>query len=319
MGTLALAEPNEPFEIVRLWLADDGTIDVIACLKPEPVDIADKPRLVLCLGASESMRWMYGGTTASDSRPNLMQLAARRLGAIACGIARYEKVTMVYWAAGPGGSQTEEIGEFDETGCRAVLIGGPGAHAMGDGTRLLPAIRYVVEDVCDGAGQTVGVIITDGIIEDEEACVDYCRKLGEPLVARGQAKGLKLELMAVGPEVDEDQLMRFEDMFEGTPLANAVDIWSYESLAVKLEDVEDVINERFGRLEWQIEEAERDAMADTVVAASGSVLDGKGNEVERFEPLTGLIRFVLPAGSTSFTIRTPNGEVSQDITEALKP
>jgi hypothetical protein len=57
---------------------------------------------------------------------------------------------------------------------------------------------------------------------------------------------------------------------------------------------------------------------DTIIADSGSVLDSSGNEIKSFsDGLPGKFRFVLPKGESSFTIHTPGGDVTQDVSELL--
>ena len=82
-------------------------------------------------------------------------------------------------------------------------------------TKLLPAIRLCVEQVAAGADWTIGVIVTDGIIEDEKDCIAYCLRAGREM-AGGRRKPIKLILIGIGEEVDEAQLERFDDMFENT-------------------------------------------------------------------------------------------------------
>jgi hypothetical protein len=107
--------------------------------------------------------------------------------------------------------------------------------------------------------------------------------------------------------VDEGQLEELDDMFEGTDLEDKVDIWSH-GIAAEMKDEADILGVLFGEL----------ASEDMTVADSGSVLDANGNEVASFpDGLPAKIRFTLPKGCTSFTVHTPRGDVSQDISQAL--
>jgi len=150
------------------------------------------------------------------------------------------------------------------------------------------------------------VIITDGIIEDEEPSMKYCMQLGKEIAA-GKRKPLKLVLIGVGEEVDAGQLERFDDMFEGTDLEGKVDLWSH-GIAASMKDEADIIAVLFGELMTE----------ETIVAPSGSVLDGNGSEIASFsDGLPGKFDFKLPKGCKAFTVHTPRGDVTQDISEAL--
>ncbi|MBU1625901.1 hypothetical protein KKB18_00875 [bacterium] len=232
----------------------------------------------------------------------------RKLGEILCPITKNGKVSMLYWALGPGGHDIEEIDEFNTTGCVSASITGPKRGNWGTGTQLLPAIKYIVENVFEKTDWTMGVIITDGIIEDEEACIKYCLQLGKKLDAEGKADKLKLVLIGVGEEIDEGQLERFDDMFEGTELEDKVDIWSH-GIASSMQEESDIIAVLFGELMNE----------EMIVADSGRVLDSNGREIISFpDGLPGKFRFILPKGCPSFTVHTPSGDVAQDISEVLR-
>ena len=147
----------------------------------------------------------------------------------------------------------------------------------------------------------------DGIIKDEEDCMKYCMKVEKELAA-GKRKDLKLVLIGVGEEVDEGQLERFDDMFEGTDLEDDVDIWSH-GIAAHMRDESDIIGVLFGELMTE----------ELIVAPSGSIIDANDNEVMSFpDGLPGKFRFVLPKGCASFTVHTPSADVTQDISEVLE-
>lgn len=282
---------------------------IVVCFMPDPDTLVGEgdSRAVLALDASKSMREMFGGQSVFDAKPNYVEMIARKLGEILSGITKSGKVNMLYWALNPGGTDTEGIGEFDTAQCASADISGPKQHKMGTGTQMLPAIKYIVEDVFEKSEWTMGVIITDGIIEDEEACIKYCMVLGKKLVAENKTDKLKLVLIGVGEEVDEGQLERFDDLFEGSDLEDDVDIWS-SGMAASMKNESDIIGVLFGELMSE----------DIDVAPSGSVLDSNGNEIKSFpDGLPGKFNFVLPAGNTSFTVHTPKGEVTQSISEVL--
>jgi len=83
----------------------------------------------------------------------------------------------------------------------------------------------------------------------------------------------------VGEEVDEGQLERFDDMFEGTDLEEDVDIWTH-GIAASMQDESDILGVLFGEL----------ISEETMVADSGSVLDANGNEIKSFPKLPRIYR-----------------------------
>lgn len=308
-----ISRPERPLADVNVLPQKDGSHEVVVCFTPD-IDILvgeGESRVVLALDASRSIKSMFGGGVFGDN-PNYAQAVARKLGAILCGVSRSGKVAMMYWAL-KAGDATEIIGEFDETKCAAANIGGPkNSKDWGKGTHLLPTIKHIAETVDKGSDWTMGVIITDGVIEDEEACVKYCLQLGKKLktdIAAGTRKkdSFKLVLIGVGEEVDEGQLERFDDMFEGTDLEGDIDLFSH-GVAASMQEETDILAVLFGELMDE----------EMVVAASGSVLDDDGNEIASWsDGLPGKFRFTLPKGRSSFTVHTPKGDVTQDISEAV--
>lgn len=303
-----VARPNRPLADVNLLPQKDGSHEVVVCFLPDVESLVGEgdSRAVLALDASRSIKDQFGVGGIFDAKPNYVQGVARKLGEILAGVTRTGKVSMLYWAMGPGGGETEVIGEFDAQTCLKTNITGPKKkNGWGTGTRMLPAVKYVVEDVGKDADLTLGVIITDGIIEDEADCMTYCMKLGEAIV-QGKHKQVKLVLIGVGAQINEEQLAKFNDMFETTPLKGKVDLWA-SGVAADMRDESDIIGVLFGEL---INE-------ETVIADSGRVVS-KGLELKNFsDGLPGKFRFILPKGHNEFTIETPSGSVAQDVTEAL--
>ena len=300
-----IARPIKPLADVNVLDAQpDGSREVVVCFMPDPDVLVGEgeSRAVLALDASRSIKTMFGVGSVFGGEPNYVELVARKLGEILCGVTRAGKVSMLYWAIAAGGDQIELIGDFDEAGCRSADITGP--NNWGTGTKLLPPLKHIVETVGKGSDWTMGVVITDGFIEDHEDCVKYCMQIGKELVA-GTRKELKLVLIGVGEEVDEGQLQKLDDMFEETDLD--VDIWSH-GIAASMRDESDIIAVLFGELMTE----------DLKVADSGSVLDADGNELAPFpDGLPGKFRFILPKGCTTFTVHTARGDVTQDVSEVV--
>ena len=240
-----------------------------------------------------------------EDKPNYVELVSRKVGEILCDVTKQGTVAMMYWALGREGELLQDIGEYKTSDCATADISGPSENNWGWGTKILPPIKAIVEEHFNTVEATIGVIITDGIIQDEKEAMDYCMELGKRLVAENKTDSFKLVLIGVGDDVDANQLVKFDDMFEETDLEDDVDIWSH-GVASEMKDEADILNVLFGEM----------MSADTIIADSGSVLDSNGNEIKSFsDGLPGKFSFVLPQGESSFTIHTPEGDVTQDVSE----
>lgn len=310
----SISRPNKPLAKVNIYDAQkDGSRDVEVCFLPDPGVLVGEgnSKAVLGLDASRSMKKMYGGNQGpfdTGGAPNYVQGVARKLGDILCNVSKTGKVTGFYWAMNPPGDATQIFGEYDPSGWASVNVVGPKKLIeWGAGTKLLPAIRIVCEQVHKDSEWTMGVIITDGIIEDEADCIAYCIKLGKGLAA-GKTKPIKLVLIGVGEEVDEGQLERFDDMFEETDLKGQVDLWS-TGLVASMQDESDILGVLYGELMDE----------NTTIAPSGRVEGGSGCELKSWtDGLPGKFRFTMPKGETSFVIHAGGKAVEQDCSEIIK-
>ena len=294
--------PTEPLADVNVLPRADGSTEIVACFMPQD-PLGEGAEAVLAIDGSRSMSDMFGGGIFA-AEPNYVQAVARKTGELLTGLTRSGAVTMLFWALGPGGSQVREIGTFDKAGCGNAEIDKP--DNMGTGTQLLPVLKYICDKVNPNAGMTLGVVITDGILEDVDAYKQYSQQVGQE-VADGRRNALKLVLIGVGSEVDEGQLEDLDDLFEGTPLKGKIDLYS-SGIASSMKKEYEIRGAIFGEL----------AREDKIIAPSGSILDSDGNVVKDCaDGLPEKLRFVLPAGATAFTIHTPHGDVTQDITEGL--
>lgn len=301
-----LARPTRPLADVNLLPRQDGSHEVVVCFMPDPDLLVGEgeSRSFLALDASTSLKRMYGFGGPFGGDPNYVQAVARKLGATLCAVSKTGKSSAVYWAVGTDGSRLEEIGEFDEPGWEGLSITGPRREKWGKGTKLLPAIRHGVEQIALGSELTIGVVLTDGIIEDEKECTDYCLKIGREM-ASGRRSRVKLILIGIGHEVDEGQLERFDNMFEGTGID--YDLWSH-GMVESMQDEADILAVLYGEL---IDE-------DTTVASSGRVEDASGRQLAAWpDGMPGKFRFVLPRGQMSFTIKAGSQKVVQDVSDAV--
>src|SRR5205085_12116769 len=124
-------------------------------------------------------------------------------------------------------------------------------------------------------------------IEDEKACVDYCLRVGREMAA-GRRKPMKFILIGIGEEPDQEQLERFDDMFEGSGIE--YDLWS-SGLVVSMQDESDILGVLYGELMSE----------ETVVAPRGRVEDAHGRKLrDCSDGLPVKFRFELPRGHTCF-------------------
>ncbi len=302
-----ISRPTRPLADVNVLPQKDGSQEVVACFMPDPDVIVGEgeSKAFLALDASSSMKTMYGFGSIFGGNPNYVQGVARKLGAILTSVTKTGKVSSIYWAVSPPGDKIEEIGEFSESGWENATITGPKKEKWGKGTKLLPTIKLAMEKIAKSADWTMGVIITDGIIEDEQDCMNYCLQVGKEM-ASGHRKPVKLVLIGIGESVDEEQLERFDDMFEGTGID--YDLWSHGMVA-SMQNEADILAVLYGEL--MTEEI-------TVVPAAGHVEDGSGNVLVSWsDGVPGKFRFILPKGETQFIIKIPNKDITQDVSEAL--
>ena len=304
--------PNKPLADVNVLPQDNGDNTIVVCFQPDKDTIWGKPeanaKAVISIDASKSIKDKFGLNNVWGGGVNEVEMVSRKIGSILCDVSTQADVSMNYWAIGPGGTEIEVIQDgITKADCSSIEITGPKQHTWGTGTKILPPIKHIVEEHLDKAEAAFGVIITDGIIEDEGEAMDYCMKLGRKLVDEKLTELFKLVLIGVGTEVDQEQLERFDDMFEGTDLSEDVDIWG-SGVATDMKDEADIMGVLFGEMMTE----------ETIIAPSGTVSGGSGTVVQNFsDGMPGKFRFTLPKTETSFKIHTPNGEVIQDISGAL--
>ena len=286
---------------------DNGEYEVVVCFSPDPEIIVGEgnSKALIALDGSRSMRKVYGGAAGpfGGSEPNYVEPMGRGIAKLLCEVTKSGKVDSIYWAVGQEGNQIEIIGAHNEEEWEDVSLNGPKSK-MGTGTYILPVIQYIVETVAKNSDWTMGVIITDGIIDDEEASIQYCFELGKKM-AEGNIKPIKLVLIGIGESVNEAQLQRFDDMFEESDID--YDLWSH-GVTSSFRNIEDVKNVLYGEL----------ISEDTFVADSAVLKDDKGNVIKSFsDGLPGKFRFNISGNVNGFVIEANGISISQDISEAL--
>ena len=306
-----LAQPVEPFGEVNVHKQADGSIEIVATILMVP-DI-EGARTGLALDASASMKKLYGisgmlgGPFAkAAAMPNLVEPVARTMAAYLAQFSSSAKCDLIYWACNPAGDAVEPISSVSATEAETVTISGPKKFPWGRGTKLLPPVKYFVDQAFKDAPWAICVFVTDGVIEDLAAVKAFCLQFANQ-IATGQRKFIKFVLIGVGEEVDESQMEDLDDMFEGSglkdPEGNDIDLWDHK-LAAEMRKIEEIFAEVVSK--------------DAVVSNTGRILNQAGVVCKDYpDGLPAMLRFKLPQGSTGFSIEFPGGTVTQDISEAL--
>ncbi|MFM9963710.1 MAG: VWA domain-containing protein [Planctomycetaceae bacterium] len=300
-----LSHPVDPFGEVNVFKSPNGlTIKATILMVPNE----ENAHTGLAIDASASMQPMYGVKIGPfpAAKPNVVEPVARTMSAFLANFSSDAKCSNLYWACSPDGSAIEEIGRFSAEEVEKVSYSGPKRFPWGKQTKLLPPVRYFAEHAFKDFPWSIGVIITDGIIDDLEDVKKYCLTLGQEM-ASGQRLFLKLVLIGVGSAVDEAQMEELDDMFEGsnlrTPKGKEIDIWDHK-IASEMQKLEEIFSEIVDE--------------DMIVVESGRILDNQGRSVKEYgDGVPAVLKFDLPTGSTSFTLEYPGGNIVQDISEVL--
>jgi hypothetical protein len=142
---------------------------------------------------------------------NLVKQAMQVLVPYIAGLDANGQCRIAYWACGSSGSEVEVIGELDAQTGSTEQYGGP--RRFGSYTYVLPAVRdfvaYVKGLVSSGepVQNALLVLVTDGLLHDEENLIAYCNDLCEAVDAN-QFPNAMISIIGVGPQVDLEQLER---------------------------------------------------------------------------------------------------------------
>jgi hypothetical protein len=306
-----LSQPLDVFGEVNVHRLPDRSLQVSATILREP-DI-EGARAGLALDGSASMKRAYGANVAlsplfakAAGVTNEVEPVARTMANYLARFSSDAQVRLLYWACGADGTRVEPIGLVRADDTAQLRISGPRKEPWGRGTKLLPPMRYFLEQFAD-APWAICVFVTDGYIEDLNEVKEYSRQFARE-IASGKRKFIKMVLLGVGEEVDEGQMEELDDMFDDSslvdPRGNPIDIWDHK-LASEMRSLAqifaEVVTERI------------------IVARQGRILDSRGQVVRNYaDGLPAVLKFTLPAGSTSFTLELPDEEpLVQDLTEGL--
>ena len=197
--------------------------------------------------------------------------------------------TVIYWACGERGDRVEVLGDF--TGEEARLADYNGPLEWGEGTYLMPAIRYFLDRFKD-AKMGFYVFVTDGAINDFEEVKKFTEQLSHDMDA-GRCNEVKLVLIGVGSDINRKQLEELDDLPDELDLP--VDVWDHK-IAKEMRGVSDIFAELVDE--------------NMILAPSGRILDSAGEVAKDFsDGLPALLKFTLPLESTGFSLEIAGGNV----------
>jgi hypothetical protein len=201
--------------------------------------------------------------------------------------------TVIYWACGQSGNEFEECGDFTAEQCKTIMLGGPQKTTFGNGTHLLPAMKYFVDRFKD-AKRGMYIFITDGKLDDLDEVKRYTEKLAKSIAA-GEHNFVKCVLIGVGSEIDEDQMEELDDLETGTN----VDIWDHK-IAKEMRSLIEIFAEVVSE--------------NQIVAPSAKIYDESGNVAQQFsDGLPAKVMFTLPVESNSFELEVAGRRIMQTI------
>ena len=202
------------------------------------------------------------------------------------------RCTLIYWACGDG-SGFEEVGDFGKDEAKKLEITGPRGVPFGEGTQLLPAMKYFVERFAD-AKRAFYVFVTDGRLDDLEAVEAYTTELAHRIEEEKQTP-VKCVLIGVGPLIDKDQMEELDDLDTGTE----IDIWDHK-IHKDMRGVEEVLVEL-------VDESK-------IVAPSATIYDAQDNAVARFtDGMPAKVSFTMDVSSPYFELAVGGERIRQTI------
>jgi hypothetical protein len=248
---------------------------------------------------SKHLIWSDKGTEDAIERGHLVRtknevepLSREMTAYLADNLDADGGTTVIYWACGDG-SNYEALGDFTAQQCATMKINGPEQTTFGQGTRLLPAVKYFVDRFKD-AKRGMYIFITDGRLDDLAEVKRYTKKLAKNIAA-GKHNSVKCVLIGIGDEIDEDQMEELDDLDTGTD----VDIWDHKiakEMRALIEIFAEVVSE------------------NTIVAPTATIYDESGQEVVKFsDGLPAKVTFKMPPSSNAFELEVAGRRIHQTL------
>lgn len=304
-----------PFGEVDVWKQPDGSLRVKATVLMKPN--VEHAQTGLAIDASRSMADMYGfddsplGTIFGVKKPNAVEQVSRKIAAYLAQFDSDGETTAIYFACGHFGAEIKVIGELDVN--RAATQSFEMPSNAGTGTQLCPAINYFLEHFSNNPW-LICLFITDGMIDDLEETKKLSKKICEEMAA-GTRNYTKFVIIGLGREFYANSpaakaLEELDDLDDDPDYGvEGQDLWDHK-ITSDMKSLEEIFAEVVSE--------------DTILCTGATVVDSKGNEVSPLkggsyhDGLPALLRFDMPAGSTSFTLNMPNGaSITQDLSSVL--
>lgn len=228
------------------------------------------------------------------STDNVVQPVARKMIEYLAGQLDADGgTTLIYWACGQDGSATEVAGDVTAEECETLEIGGPKQKDFGDGTKLLPAMKYFVDRFVD-AERGMYVFLTDGRLDDLDDVKRYTTRLAKDIQGK-RRKPVKCVLIGIGDGIDEAQMEELDDLDTGTE----VDIWDHK-IAREMRSLVEIFAE-------VVDE-------NRIVAPTARIFDDSGSVVATFaDGLPAKVSFDMPRSSAWFELEAGETRVRQPV------
>lgn len=239
--------------------------------------------------------WLSGikvtATAEASSGPqqNIVAPQIRRMLQYLATKDRNSRLRVAYWACGEA-APVEVIGELTAADVDRQAFDGPQAFGVTD---LLPAIKdfvkYMREQQQAGSRRGCAVIVTDGVIFDVDAVMEYSELIGRQIKS-GKLPPLNFVFVGVGAEVDEEQMERICH----AEYAGIEHMWCHR-IAEEMEDIAQLVA----------------VLVDETMSinSSGRLLDDKGKVLQVYEGrIPAVLEFTVPEGCKKFALEI-NGEL----------
>jgi hypothetical protein len=197
---------------------------------------------------------------------------------------------VAYWACGSSGKDVEVVGELKGVDVKQYKF--PGARQLGNYTNLTPAlrdyVRYLKQQIPNGAKRGCAVIVTDGKLHDPEDVEAFSAEVAREIRA-GRLPRINFVLVGVGDNIDEEQL----EHIAHAEFPGVGHLWCH----------------RIAKEITQVAELVAVLVDETMtVAAGGTIYDDRGKVLKTYEGrLPAVLEFAVPEGAKSFTLEV-NGQ-----------
>jgi hypothetical protein len=284
-----------PFGKINYWRDPKSTH--VLCYIDLGARAFEKTTTGVAIDASGSMQSSFGfGPFAANKVKEIAQVMCPY---IAQKADKDDGTALIYWATG-------DPGEIEPHGflpaAKAQTYGYPAPKNYGHKTNLLPAIKYFTEGKHPQSGRQfrneefgMFIFITDGAFEDMDAVKQYSTQLAQEIEA-GNRKPIKLIIIGLGSQIDENQMAELDDLDTGTEQ----DLY-FHRIASEMTQLSEIFIELVNE--------------SMIVADNGIIRDSKGAEVMNFRDtkVPALFEFDLPTGATSFTMEIEGQKFSQTL------